>query len=348
MKRVIIIIVILGLVGGIVAILASNKKKIDEKNTQNVVQTVFPVKVTTVSERTINDKLSLVGTVIANADITVSSETTGRIIKRYVEVGQYVSAGTTLFDVDNEIRTTQLRIAEANFEKAKRDSSRIRYLVDEKSMAASQWDGVELQYKLAEQQLIQARRALNDTRIKAPISGFITTRNGDVGMNLGINTPVCTIVDISRVKVRLNVAEDDVFKLKNGDRVTISSDALHNETFSGTITAIGVKADDAHTYPVEVTVGNTGKLKAGMFARVNFTQTTNGKALVIPREAVVGSINDAQVFVVRGTTARLQKVKLGNDVEGNIEVLGGLNGGEQVITTGLNTVKDGATVTVAQ
>lgn len=346
MKLVIGIIITLGLIGGIVFVLAGNKKKVEEKNSTNVVQSVFPVKVTSVSEKTITDKLALVGTVIPNADITVASETTGRIVKRYCEIGQYVSAGTVLFDIDNEIKTTQLKIAEANFEKAKRDSSRIRYLVDEKSVASSQWDGVELQYKLAEQQLIQARRALADTRIKAPISGYVTTRIGDVGMNLGINTPVCTIVDISRVKVKVLVAEDDVFKLKNGDRVEITSDALTGEKFYGMISSIGVKADEAHTYPVEISVVNGNGLKAGMFARISFAHTTNGKALVIPREAIVGSLRDASVYVVKDGKAQYRKVQLGDDKEGNIEVIGGLTSGEQVVITGQNTISDGAKVTI--
>lgn len=345
MKKILPIALSVVVIAGIVAVLANNKKKNEEKNSQNVVQSVFPVKAVEVHEQQRTDKLSLVGTVIANADVNIAAETGGRVIKRNIEVGQYVSSGSVLYELDNEVKLSQLKVAEANFDKAQKDSARIRYLVGENSMAAAQWDAIELQYKLAEQQLIQARRAVNDTRIKAPVSGYVNARQADVGMMLSQGNVVCNIVDVSRLKVRVNVSENDILKLKTGDKVSIANESAATEAgIVGTISAISVKADEAHTYPIEITLSSAANLKVGMFVRVSFSQVEKGTTLVIPREAVIGSIRDAKVFVAEGDKARLRPVKLGNDVEGNIEVVGGLRQGERVITTGQNTIGDGYTI----
>ncbi len=353
MKKVLWIIASIVVIGGIVAILANNKKKIEDKNANNIVQKVFPVKSAPVEELQLHTTLSLIGTVIGNNDVNVTAEVTGRVTKCLIKVGQHVNAGDLLFQIDDEVRLAQLKTAEANFDKAQKDSARTRFLVSEKSMSAAQWDQIDLQYKLAEQQLVLARRAYNDTRIKAPISGVVTARMIDVGAmvnNVQNGTIVCNIVDISKVKVKLQVAERDVVVLKEGDVVDVNTEVFPGENFKGTITSIGAKGDEAHTYPVEVTITNNSKnqLRPGMFARVAFNHEQLSASLVIPREAIVGSVRDAHVYVVESGVAHLRAVVLGEDNNGKIRVVSGLKSGESVVVVGQNTIADGASVSVAQ
>lgn len=346
---------VLWIAGGVVVVVAMvlvlvrNKKAIEEKNSNNVVQTVFPVMATTVRDTQVTSELSLVGTVMANNEVNVTSETGGRITQCNVRVGQSVSSGSILFVVDDELRLSQLRTAEAQFEKAKKDSARSALLFKEKTMPASQWDQVELQYRLAEQQFVMARRAYNDTRIKSPISGVVSARYADVGTtvnNMQSGTIVATIVDVSSLKVRLQLAEKDVIRVGEGDRVRVTSELFPDEEFIGAVSSVSEKGDEAHTYTVEVRLPRNPKLKPGMFARVGFLHKEQHRSLVIPRESIVGSMSDARVFVVTGDKAQLRAVVLGADMNGNVEVRSGLQAGDRIVTSGLNTIRDGSTVQV--
>ena len=338
-------------VGAIVFTLMRNKKTIEEKNANNLIQKVFPVSVIAVRDTQITGELSLVGTVLANNDVNVTSETTGRITKCNIRVGQRVAAGAVLFEVDDELKLAQLRTAEAQFDKARKDSVRSAYMLKEKSIPQAQWDQVELQYKLAEQQVVAARRAYNDTRIKSPINGIVAARYADVGAtvnNMQSGTVVATIVDISTLKVRLQVAEKDVVHMNSGDGVRVSAEVFAGEPVKGSITSISAKGDEAHTYAVEIALGSNAALKPGMFARVAFAQKDNRRSIVVPRESIIGSLTNSTVYVVNNDKAELRTVVLGADMNGMVEVRSGLRAGERVVRTGLNTINNGAAVRIVQ
>ncbi|MFN4770350.1 MAG: efflux RND transporter periplasmic adaptor subunit [Candidatus Kapaibacterium sp.] len=350
MKKVLWIAGAIAVVVVMILVLMSNKKTIEEKNANNLVQTVFPVTAIAVRDSQITTELSLVGTILANNEVNVTSETGGRITKCNIRVGQSVSAGSVLFEVDDELRLSQLRSAEAQFEKARKDSIRNSMLLREKTLPAAQWDQIELQYRMAEQQYVVARRAYNDTRIKSPISGIVSARYADVGAtvnNMQSGTVVAMIVDVSSLKVRLQVAEKDVIRISEGDRVSVGSELYPGEVFPGTISAVSEKGDEAHTYTVEVRIARTAKLKPGMFARVGFSRKESRASLVIPRESIVGTLTSARVYVVMtDSKVQLRPVVLGADMNGNVEVRSGLQAGERVVVTGLNVIRDGASVRV--
>jgi len=160
--------------------------------------------------------------------------------------------------------------------------------------------------------------------------------------------PVANIVDIRLLKVRVNVSEREAFQLKPGDRVEISTDVYPGIVFGGTIDNIASKADEAHTYPVEIVVPNSEKhpLKAGMFARIAFRSIAPTEALTIPRVALIGSIKDAQVFVVRESVARLCTVVIGKQSADLLEVVSGLAEGDTTVISGQNNLVDRARVQI--
>ncbi|MCS6809146.1 MAG: efflux RND transporter periplasmic adaptor subunit [Bacteroidota bacterium] len=337
--------------GLIVMTLINNKAKSKAKAEQSSISTVLPVQVQTVRYAQLHDDVTLVGTVLANNEVNVISETSGRVIQVYVRVGDKVSAGTVLAAVDDELRQAALLSAQANFDKAKADYDRTEALFKERAVAEAQLDAARLGLKAAEAQLITARRQVKDTRITSPIAGYVTARLIDKGVTLVPGAPVATIVDISTLKVRVNVAESEVFKLKAGDNVRITTDVYPNVVFEGRITAISVKGDEAHTYPVEITFANstTHPLRAGMFARVAFTSIQRDTALVIPREALVGSVKDARVYVVeRGSVARLRNIVVGAEANGKLAVVHGLSLGEAIVVVGQNNLRDSTAVSVVK
>ncbi len=310
--------------------------------------TDVPVSVTTVKRQRLKSSLSLVGTTSPRADVNVVSETQGTTRAVHIKVGSQVAAGTVLVQVDDEIPRSTRSAAEISFQKAQRDFQRAEELYMENSISLSQLDASRLALKAAENQMDIARRQLENTRIKSPISGTVNARYVEPGTMVQPGMAVVNIVDVSSLKVRVNVAEQEAFRLKPGEKVEITTDVYPGTAFEGTIDNIASKADEAHTYPVEVAIPNTREhpLKAGMFGRISFSSIAASEVLTIPREALVGSIKDPRVFVLEGNVARLRSIVVETAAGGSLGVREGLIEGERVVVNGQNNLRDSTSVLV--
>ncbi|HEY6951342.1 MAG TPA: efflux RND transporter periplasmic adaptor subunit [Bacteroidota bacterium] len=347
MKRLKITFGIIIVLGITVAVLMSNKSRMQAKSKKDEVR-FLPVTVTPVTRQKLSNEISLVGTIVGNNDVAVVSEIQGKITKVFRNIGDEVKAGDVLVQIDDELKHAAYEAAEVNYEKTKKDLKRYQEMLKENSVSDAQLEGARLAYKAAEAQYITARRQFNDTRIKSPIAGIVTARPFDVGTMVQNNTVVANVVDIARLKVKINVAEQDVFKMHVGDSVAITTDVYPGVSYEGTISSISDKADDAHTYPVEVSLPNSTQhpLRAGMFGQVSFVSVKPVEALTIPRESLVGSMKDAQVFVVENGIARLRTIVIGGEYNTNLSVKSGLTAGESVVVNGQNNLKDNVAVTV--
>lgn len=330
-----------------IAILLFNKKQTNSSDQKQSYGDI-PVSTTLVKKMKLVNSISLVGVVNASNDVNVISEAQGLVVEVKVKVGDYVKAGTVLFQIDDVIMQSNLASTEINYLKAKRDFERSETLYQENSISAAQLDLARLGMKAAESQLTLAKKQLNDTKIKAPISGMINKRMVDIGTMVNGGTPVANIVDISMLKVLLNVSEKDAFQIKIGEQTEITTDVYPGVKFFGRVDNIASKADEAHTYPVEVKLPNNSKnpLKAGMFARVNFTSQNSMESLAIPRESLVGSIKDARVYTVQNQAAKLKNIVVGKSSGNFLEVISGLDENEVVVTNGQNNLSDNSKVVI--
>lgn len=350
MKKLLAIIIVIAVIAGIVGILLYNKSKREKKLTKTEILTSIPVSVGEVTKEKLEDKLTLIGTITPYNEVTVASETQGKIIGVYFNVGDRVSAGKVLVKVDDEIKSATVENAEANFEKAKKDLVRYEGLYKEGSITEVQLETARLTYKQTESQYTIAYRQLRDTRIIAPFSGVITAKLIDLGTVLSNATPIATLVNISTIKVKVNVPEKDVFKLKVGDMADITTDVYPEEKFSGKIININSKGDELHTFPVEIQLANSNAnpLKAGMFVNVGFGTIEKGESVVIPRTALIGSVKNPQVYVVENNIARLKDIIAGIGVGEKLEVVSGLNPGELVVINGQVNLKDSVSVIISK
>ena len=336
--------------GAVIAMLLYNKSKVQAKTKAEVINS-YPVTVVTVAPQKITENLSSVGVTAAYNDVNVISETQGRVTAVYAKVGDYKPAGAVLFQVDDELKKASYTLAEANYQKAKKDLERYEMLAKTKSATDAQLEGARLTFTTAESNYIVAKRQLKDTKITTPISGVVTARLVDVGsMVQGAPqaTLVANVVDISKLKVKVNISEKEAFKLKAGDKVDITSEVYKGVTLDGKVETISAKGDEAHTYPVEIVVPNTSKypLKAGMFARVFFKTIQRNEVLAIPRESLVGSVKAPQVYVVENGVAKLRNVVLGAEFGTSVELISGLSAGETVVVNGQNNLSDNVKVDV--
>jgi RND family efflux transporter MFP subunit len=333
----------------IVTVLLNNKKHLAAISVPEVQLTV-PVRVEKVARKPLSEQLSLVGRISGKNDVAIVAEAEGRITAVKAEIGDQVRAGDALIQIDDELKRAAFATAEVNFEKAKRDLERYSVLHQDSTVSDTQLETARLAAKTAEAAYITARRQLADCRVTSPIAGVVTARPLDVGTRVKIGDLVGNVVDISELKVRVQVAEKDAFQLHVNDAVRIETDVYADQTYNGTISTISDKADDAHTYAVEIAMPNskTHPLRAGMFARVNFATGSDEGVLAIPREALTGSLRDPHVYVVENGAAKLRHIVVGDQVGTMLAIQSGLREGDVVVTNGQNNLRDSTNITIVQ
>jgi RND family efflux transporter MFP subunit len=197
-------------------------------------------------------------------------------------------------------------------------------------------DRARTSYETANNKFEEAERQLSYTKITAPIAGIITKKIVEEGTYVNTGTPIASIVDVSRLKVKVNVSEANVYYLKVGDKVKITTDIYRGVTFEGRISFVSPRGDDSHNYPIEVEIANSAKnsLKAGTFVNVEVAVCSNNEGLFIPREALQGSIKDAKVYVAQNGKAILKNIIVGRESNESLEVTSGINQGDKVIVSG--------------
>ncbi len=328
--------------------LTHNKEKAKEtaKIAEKTVDT-YPVSLVGASIENFEGNFNLTGNLEPNRELNFASETAGRTIAVYFEKGSFVSEGQMLVKLDDETIQRELKIANITLEKRKKDFERVENLAKSSVGTMAQYDDTKYALQTAEQQVEALKERLAKTIIKSPISGVVSRKAIEKGSYLAPNVPIADITDISRLKMIIKVSESELMKIQQGQAVKIKIDAYPEADFSGVVTNLAVKADNSKRYEVEIQVNNStgASLRGGLFGVVYFQFAKSGSALMIPRKAIVGSIQDAQVFVVENGVAFARKVKVGTVKNDKIEVVEGLKDGEKVVVTGQINLQDKTKVT---
>ncbi len=350
MKRILIIAVVVLIVGAVAFRLASVKKHVDEKKkVKEEVNFTVAVNVAPAQSRMSEENLDLVGTVVANEIIDIKAVVQGNILNVDFKLGDYVKQGQVLAHIDSRIRQLAVSNSEVALANAEQNFERYKNLYEGGAASKSQYDQYKLSYDNAKIQLDQSRKELGNTSVTAPITGYITEKNVEIGAYVSVGNSIATIVDVSKLKVKVNIPEREVYALKIGDVVNIGATVYPGVVFKGKITFISFNGDEAHNYPVEISIENQSKnpLKSGTYVDIMFNQKSKIASLQIPREALVGSIKAGQVYVVDASNkAHLRDILIGHDNGKYLEVLKGLKEGELVVTSGQINLKDGSPVSV--
>jgi multidrug efflux pump subunit AcrA (membrane-fusion protein) len=251
--------------------------------------------------------------------------------------------------------------------KKERDVADMDYTVAEAQLASSQQQLKLLQVgarqevrdatlaKLKEMEAIleQERNHLKDTKIVAPFRGEISRKYLDAGAFVSPSsppTPLVNLVHTETLKVVANVLEKDIPLLKPGMKAKIQVDSYPGRVFEGRVEKINSALDlSTRTLQAEIYIFNSDRsLKPGMFANVEVVLLEKPQTLVIPREAVIEAGSEMSVFVVEGKQAFRKPITLGYEQDRLVEVLKGLNEGDQVVIKGQQLIKDGSTIRVIE
>lgn len=349
MKRILTIsLIIIILVGGCAAILLLNKKKIEEKSKLEGNLESIPVYVQEVKKATLAGSFEVNGSFTAIHELTLMSEGQGKVIDLLVNTGDFVNSGQVLALLDDELIRSQLALANANLEKARADLKKYEGLLKADAISGQQVEDVKLGLVKAETEAAILKKQLDFTVIRAPIQGTINRRAIEKGSLLMPGSPVFDIVDVSRLKFTANVAETEVVHIRKGQQPEITSPMYPGIKYHSSVISIGVKADDARRFPVEVEMINDAAhpLKAGMFGTASFGSDSPREALLIMRNSIVGSIKNPKVYIVEGNKALLRDIRIGSANDREVEVLDGLKEGESVVISGQINLENNMTVRV--
>lgn len=349
MKKIAISIVVLLLILAAGYKMFQNHKNINStQNLNSGISSVVSVKAFVVKPMKLEQKLSFVGTLKPNSEINIVSESQGKLTSVSFELGQHVNTGNVIATIDNKLKELAVRSAQVSLAKQKKELARTENLFKGGGATQQQLEDARTSVENATITLEQNQKQLSDATIKAPISGTITKKYVNNGAFVNIGTSIATIVDVSRLKLKLNVSESDVYKIKNGDNAQITTDIYENSTFNGKVTFISTQGDENHNYDVEIQVINSGKnqLKAGTFANATINRPDGTNKIYIPRNALQGSIRESQVFVAQNGKAILKSIRVAEANNDYLEVLGGLSEGEQVITSGQINLENGKAIKV--
>lgn len=272
----------------------------------------------------------------------IAPATPNRIKSINVEVGDRVRKGQVLVELDKS-NIDQLRI---NLEQIEREYNRAVQLLQIGAGTQQAVDQLKAQLDAAKSQY---DNLLENTVLRSPITGVVTARNYDPGDMTG-SLPVLTVGQLAPVvKVMINVSENDLATLRQGQPVDVTFDAYPGETFSGKVQRIYPTVDTAtRTFEVEVRIANASeKLKPGMFARVSIDLGTQ-QNVVVPDRAVVKQTGSGNkyVYVLKGNTVSYNRVDLGQRLDNAYELLSGIEDGDTVVITGQTRLADGVKVEV--
>lgn len=308
-----------------------------------VVDETPTVAVVQVTSREVPQTATYTSTVQAYVKNNIAPQMAGRIAKINVEIGDFVTKGQVLAEMDR----TQLLQAQLQLQNQEVELQRLKSLYEAGGLSQSDYDAMEMSYKVAKSQV---DNLLENTVLCSPVNGVVTARNYDAGDMYAMASPIYTVEQIKPVKLLVGISESDYTKVKKGDSVEITADAIPGTTFYGKVDKIYPTVDPAtRTFTVEVVVSNNyTTLRPGMFARVTVNFGSNNN-VVIPDVAVVKQQGSGERFVYilnDDGTVTYQKVTLGRRMGAEYEVLEGVRNGAKVVTGGQIRLKDGIKVNV--
>jgi RND family efflux transporter MFP subunit len=353
MKKTLIYIIVAAVLIGLGAYKIADNKKKQEKEVKEVAKQVdkINVNIVTVARENIDTDYSANGTFLPKQEMNQASEIAGRIVNVLVKEGSKVGAGQVLATIKRDAIEVDISQAQNNLQNAIMDNQRYENAFKTGGVTKQQLDNSRLQLKNAQVAVRAQGVKVNDTSIRAGISGTINKKMVEPGTVVSIGTSMFEIVNINSLKLSVLVDESQIGRIALGQEVPINVNVLPEDSFSGRITFIAPKSDASLNFPVEIEVQNKGNLKAGMYATALF-KTNHGaetqNMLTVPAEAFVNGVSSGQLFVVQNGAAKLIKVTIGKVYGDKVQILSGLNGGEQVITSGQINLENGSKINIVK
>jgi membrane fusion protein (multidrug efflux system) len=300
--------------------------------------------------------LSAIGTMAAVQGVTVSADLPGTVERIAFSSGAAVRAGDVLAMLDTRQEQAQLAAAEAQRDLARLNLERYQGLLNEHVISRAEFDRATAESRQAEARVGEIRAAIERKTIRAPFAGILGLRQVNQGQYLSAGDALVTLESLNPIYVNFGVPQQSAREVRVGRAVRILGDAA-GATVTGRITAIDSVVDEAtRNIQVQATLPNPdGKLRPGMFVQTEVVIGGASRVVTLPASAisyapygdsvfVVGDMKDANGQTYRGV--RQQFVKLGAARGDQVAILTGVSAGDEVVTSGVFKLRNGAAVLV--
>ncbi len=306
------------------------------------------VEVARVEQGEVVRSIGSVGTLQSNESVVIRPEIVGRIASINFKEGDRVQKGKLLLSLDDSVYQAELAEAESRVQLARRNSERASELFDRRVGTARTRDEALAALSSGQAAIALAKARIDKTRITAPFEGVLGLRQVSLGDYVNPGQDIVNLEDIDPIKVDFRVPEPSLRDVREGQRIEVALDAYPGEAFPGEVFAIDPRIDvEGRAVVLRARLNNPdGRLRPGLFARVNLMVERTPDALLVPEQAIMPIEGGNVVFrVVDGKAVRTE-VELGQRRMGQVQIRRGLSLGDTVIVAGQMKVRDGGSVTV--
>jgi membrane fusion protein (multidrug efflux system) len=301
--------------------------------------------------------LSAIGTMAAVQGVTVSADLPGTVERIAFDSGKAVHAGDVLAQLDTRQERAQLAAVEAQRDLARLNFDRMQGLLNERVISRAEYDRASAEHKEAEARVGEIRATIERKTIRAPFSGVLGIRRVNLGQYVAGGDAVVPLQALHPIYVNFGVPQQEAGQVRVGRNVRLAAGDAAGVTFTGSVTAINAVVDEAtRNVQVQATLANPeGKLRPGMFVQVEMVTGADHAVVALPASAISYAPYGDSVFVVtdlkgpNGQTyrgVRQQFVKVGSTRGDQIAVVSGVNPGDEVVTSGVFKLRNGAAVLV--
>ncbi|AEG32164.1 efflux RND transporter periplasmic adaptor subunit [Thiomicrospira cyclica] len=324
-------------------------------SSQNEAVNTHEVTVTQVQLGTVPVLVSVPGSVVPDQQARIASRLMGNIQTLPVQLGDHVKRGDLLFTIDPQDINSQISQARAGFqqaqaalENARADFDRFNQLLREESVSRQQFEGVRLQYNVAQENLAAARAGLEQAEaqltyanVRAPFDGVIVQKLAVAGDLAAPGNPIVVIENLRSLSVQTEVSQDLFAAIKVGDKALIQVDGV-TELLEGEIYSLVAAANPrTRGHTTKLSLPSLENVNSGTFARISFIRGER-QAILIPQTAVINRAGIEGVFVVTDDErVQFRMVRLGAQKGADVEVQAGLDMGESIVLTNNQTLVNG-------
>lgn len=320
-----------------------------------------PVMVEELSLRSLNDYVVVSGKLEGITNVTMSAESSGRVLQLYKRLGDRVARGERIGRLDNDV--SQIRVeqaqaalesAQASFDNARRnlnyaEESKRRNLISEAeyNTALSAFTGARAGVDGARAGLEQARSGLSGSFLTAPEAGTISMLNVNLGQFVAAGQPVATITNGSSLILKTGVGESQIAKLRVGQTAVITATGS-NESYQGRVRGFGISpATGSSNYPVEIEILNPRNLMPGMVVTAKIQSQTFNNLLYTDITNVVREYDKNYLYVIDADNKAMKRpVSLGSVIGEYVVILSGAEVGEKIVTSGAENLEEGSLVQI--
>ena len=310
---------------------------------------VVPVKACIVSLETLSNSVYTTGTILANEEVELRSETSGKITKILFKEGSFVSKGDLLIKINDADLQAQLRRAESKVKLSEEKESRQKQLHDGNLISQEEYDNTlgELNVNQADYDLIKAQ--IDKTEIKAPFSGVVGLRSVSEGSYVTTSTIMARLQNLNSIKVDFSVPERYFSSVKTNDELEFKISGS-DQIFKAKVYAIEPKIDPGtRTLQIRAICSSSYKeLIPGAFANVELNLKQTSDAILIPTVSIVPELKGQRVYLYKNGVVVPQAVEIGIREETKVQIVSGLSNGDTVITSGILQIRPRSKVKISE